>query len=498
MKQKIVPFILSSHLMVTNSRFNRSLGQTLLISFLSVVVFFINYKSNWIFGDDIEFLTSTAIGKAEPMSRHAIIDGRFWPFGHYDFNLLTLLPFGYTSEFHYVYLSLWFILLFIFLLKLIIHLSNDSFGYVDYFFIFFVLIIIICGSDIIQVYMDVIFPEKTILTMLAFFMLLFYQFLRTNKSKYLIIIIPFIIWSTYCKEVMFILYGSIGLSLLLWNKKLKIKGLTLFSILLLVNSLIYILLYYLIVFRHANTRYSVAPCDDYIISVIKNVPIVFIILLACSIRLYFIFAKHDNNHVFSDSMLMGGTMYILSFFVLRYNSPYYFTPAVILFVPTLSYWGNYYLKYKKVHFALISVLVFAFLIKPIHLFPYTIKNYQMHRVDDMKTIDMALKHIRNNDLVFFNKKDSNYTFNDTKKYYVKNVLRSFMAFRRKKTFAVEDVLILDSIDYPTLNVTSQDYKKMTSDEKIYLYKYYNRLVEFGDLGIVLYTLKSKCKENLKR
>ena len=77
-----------------------------LLSLISLVyVYFILLNANWTWGDDYEFLISTAIDKIE-WSLHIANRGRFYPFGHFDYNILTLIPGATTPLAHYILVAL--------------------------------------------------------------------------------------------------------------------------------------------------------------------------------------------------------------------------------------------------------------------------------------------------------------------------------------------------------------------------------------------------------
>ena len=81
----------------------------ILLSFLTAfLTFFIVYNANWLFGDDLIFFKTTAIGKLLPLSEGINMSGRFFPLGHYDFNIL-LLPGLKSATAHYVFSAISFI-----------------------------------------------------------------------------------------------------------------------------------------------------------------------------------------------------------------------------------------------------------------------------------------------------------------------------------------------------------------------------------------------------
>ena len=80
--------------------------------YLSCLVFFIVYKAQWTYGDDHQFLVSTAIGKPIPSwigTQPAI--GRFWPLGQVDYDLLLWVPADYKCIAHFILSALSIVIL---------------------------------------------------------------------------------------------------------------------------------------------------------------------------------------------------------------------------------------------------------------------------------------------------------------------------------------------------------------------------------------------------
>lgn len=72
-------------------------------AYLFCLVFFILYKAQWTYGDDHQFLVSTAIGNPIPSwigTQPAI--GRFWPLGQVDYDLLLWVPADYKCIAHFI------------------------------------------------------------------------------------------------------------------------------------------------------------------------------------------------------------------------------------------------------------------------------------------------------------------------------------------------------------------------------------------------------------
>ena len=92
-----------------DTRIQTIVSSVFLFSITMLLSFYIVFNANWLFGDDTLYLCTTAIGKILPISNDMNFGGRFFPLGHYDFNILVLIG-KYSPTAHYILSAISFIL----------------------------------------------------------------------------------------------------------------------------------------------------------------------------------------------------------------------------------------------------------------------------------------------------------------------------------------------------------------------------------------------------
>jgi hypothetical protein len=197
-------------------------------------------------------------------------------------------------------------------------------------------------------------------------MLMYYKALKTDKKRYFTAAALSAVYATYCKEPVFGVFAVIALSNLLFRYKKESKNERFFYMTLVVNAVIFLLLYYFLSFRHTTSFYGEGRAAS-IAHAFINSPILIIMFLFAVIRLFYVIIKKEREHLFHDSLLFAGMAYALAFFVLRQLTAYYFYPAIILFLPSLVCWTQH-LREKQpggVFFLCVFfMLFFAYNIKP--------------------------------------------------------------------------------------------------------------------------------------
>ena len=115
-------------------------------------IILIIWDCNWRFGDDIQFLFTTASSK--PIFTW-FGSGRFFPLGLADYNVLLLVPFGYTVTAHFVWNSILWLFCMFFLFNFLKEITNK-----DYFVCIFSLIILICSYAFLWVNIHLLASES--------------------------------------------------------------------------------------------------------------------------------------------------------------------------------------------------------------------------------------------------------------------------------------------------------------------------------------------------
>jgi len=317
----------------------------------SLAVFFILHNANWVNGDDFEWLKTTALGIAEPISYH-VGNGRFVPFNHFDSNLTLFLPYGNTAFVHYLLVAIVFCLAsFSFLKALKTHVPNANGVLLLGAYSFFV-------YESVNVYLSIIYPEKIIILGFALFMYLFQKLHEENFGGRLILLCAVVLYITYAKEPVFGVFVVFSLINLIFRKrKIKVNEKR-FCYFCLLNALVYALLYYFIVFLHSDLFYNQGRVQlSYIQNIVesfKHQPFLIIIGGFLFYRIYIVLKSREISVL--DAFLFMSVAYCSAYFILKLNDGYYFIPSVVLALPSICKALSELLQQKKIKY-----LVYVFL-----------------------------------------------------------------------------------------------------------------------------------------
>jgi len=443
---------------------NTIIVYSLLAIITLVTVFFVIYNANWTWGDDYEFLISTAVGKIE-WSLHIANMGRFYPFGHFDYNMLVLMPGGTSATAHYILVAISmivfviasYILYFITLKEAnrgILYKPWLIFGCVVFLLYYF-----------FRLFFFLVYPERIIVVLLTLFVLSYYKFNKDKKSSYAIIAVIIAIYLTYCKETMFVIFTVLSvLNFLFGYKKLTMKQ-KIFHITLLFNTLIFLVLYYFITFRHTTVFY---PRPNNFIDIIPfslgNLKLLYFGLILSIWRLYRLIYKQDKQHLFFDSMLFSGLMYAFATITLNLQMVYYYYPAVLLVFPALIYWSS-----KIINPKWISLIVFVILVYYGRKIPTAIYNVQGMRITTHKHVETLSRYIKDARNIFWYERKKNNTINAGIEGYQKEILNVYVHFYENS---------IESIPFQIINLLPDSVPGKT----VVFYSDYNNLDQSDELN----------------
>lgn len=307
--------------------------------------YFITEEANWIFGDDHEWLVSTAIDLVEPMSVH-IGNGRFVPLGHYDFNWLTLLP-GIPSPFiHYLWIAFLFVIficsLGLLLFQITQKASSENKAYLC--FSLLSLLVFLIRPETANLFMSVIYPDRMVTVMLSLFMFFTYRSLQSDSLKDYIPALLSAVYASYCKEPVFGIFIIVASVNIIFNYKMLTRRQRLFNISLLLNGVVFITLYYFIAFRQTAEFYrggnaGELPRLQMLMMLLNGIKIYYLILLLALYRGVSIIFLKDKQHLYYDGLLLASVGYFAAFNMLQFYQSYYFYPGIFLALPAFVYFG---------------------------------------------------------------------------------------------------------------------------------------------------------------
>lgn len=465
------------------------------VAFVTSISFYIVLNAEWILGDDKQSMLTTGSGIPLPMLSEliggGIVNGRFCPMAYQEYNLLTLIPCGYTPLAHYIFNTFFFI--FLSFLSIIFLRSIQKYYFRSNSIILPILtyLFLFVGCTVLTSFLDVIYVAKTtsVLYLLVFFLIFLH--IKRNKSKYLFYSLPIVLWLTFSSETLFSSFFVIGATLLVFNYKNNSKALNRYAFFLIFDAIFYIVLYTIIVLPYAKANYSSIPNDHFYLDLLRWTPHAALILVLSLIRLYYIVIKKDTTRIYLDSILFGGAVLSIANIVLKLSTPYYYIGIMIFLMPSILYWGNYFYINKRRVFYAICAIMFLMFIRPIHIFPYLIINNQHRRTTEMNYIRQLTPFITegNHKLYFLAGTIPEHKFDRNKSIFIKRTLKETFEFETKKDIQVVNLKNI-TVDSPLyLFQTKEESLYSDKDQKTYLIQHYDSVLTLGDLNCVFYKLK---------
>jgi hypothetical protein len=455
-------------------RKNKRLAYFFIAAFLVLGVFVIMLQANWTFSDDHEYITTTAVNKYVPFYFGV---GRFYPLGHFHYNIplfifrLLGIESGLPVEAHFALIALFYSVSVICLFLLFNRIEPIK-GHVHPLFSgFFACTFFLLGHAFCSVFMSLIYPEAQVIMLFSFFIIMYYQALKTDKKRYYIAALIVAIYSTYCKEPVSGAFLVLAVSNLLFGYKTQSKRETVFYAALIANGILFIVLYYFISYKNTSRFYNEGRIEIYglqfIISILRNNPQLIIMAIFVVLRFAAIIIKKDRDHLYYDSLLFAGTAYSAAYILLHLSSSYYFLPSMTLFLPSLVYWMKYFYQTKK-HYALAifgSIMVIYFI--NIKMIPGIQSKWQERKEFIPYMSGLLSEYNRGKEFVWY--ESDNVITNNTFymavrnwKKYIENAFLNYMNKSEKKEFFtvsrnMDDIGLYENISffYPVDNDQSQ-------------------------------------------
>jgi hypothetical protein len=313
--------------------------KTILILFISIYSILLVFKANFSLIDDHLWLDTIFSGKFlyfgfDPQY------GRFNPFVFQEYNFISI--FCKKPTCFYAFNALQIVIIAIILYRLLKRIINHQLIVILFIvFLFF-------QPAFVQSYFRLQMPEKDSFFLFLIFIYCYFKLVQQDELKYLIIGLICANLALYFKEPGFISVGSLAFVniLLYWKKSTTRKKI--FDLGLLFSSIVYLLLYLIIIFPYIETRYGAWISGDKIhltIKVLANFilsdPFLFIGLpLVLAYRLYRIFSRKDQMDPFYDPLIISALSYILVFPILRIFAYRSALPAYAFGILPLAFYGR--------------------------------------------------------------------------------------------------------------------------------------------------------------
>lgn len=315
-------------------------------AYLFCLVFFILYKAQWTYGDDHQFLVSTAIGNPIPSwigTQPAI--GRFWPLGQVDYDLLLWVPADYKCIAHFILSAFSFVALAILTFVGVLTSLKEYSPAIRVWAA--VLTGMMLTASVYYVFLYLVFAERVMTVLIGATFVLFLKLYQTDKWGYALGGLVCAAYLVFCKEIMFGTLAVLAGFLLLMDKKATTTQKTTWYILLAIAG-IYISVYlgYIYpriqhVYNDERPKFEIFPILWYMMLRVK---MWFAVLVVALIRCYALIIQKDREHLFHDAFLLAGLAYMSAMGVLRFSDDYYYFPALTFVAIPTAYFMVYYFK----------------------------------------------------------------------------------------------------------------------------------------------------------
>lgn len=262
------------------------------------------------------------------------------------------------------------------------------------------LTLILFHPGFVTIMIGICYPERLQILFLLIFVLASASFYKTQNLKTALIGIIAANLSLYYKEPTFLIVGFFGVFHLFFlyltrhNAKSKAiktahKKLAIYYATLCLSALIFIALYMILIYPNITNAYrreiflSTYEMVLYIAKGIINFGLndcfLLIALPALAIyRFYAIAFKKDFTHLFWDSLIFSGLLYVCAFLALRLFEAYYLMPAYIISIGGIIYFLFHAPKMHKL------ILGFCLLLFSINTLPQGIYTYIWLKTEGVK------------------------------------------------------------------------------------------------------------------
>jgi hypothetical protein len=290
-------------------------------------------------------------------------------------------------------------------------------------------------------------------------------------------------------------------SFFFFNFKAMTREDKIFNCSLILNAIIFLVLYYFLSYSVAIKLYKGAGFNFLDISLLKRIspflenPILIVMVIFCFFRLYFVLFKKDIKHVFYDSVLFASAGFIAAYEILGIFDRRYFAPAIVIFIPVISFWLCNFYDSKKYFLVgtlclLMAFLSFANIIETKVIFKkgysdgYTTV-YNILKIDRFSSSDHIIYiHVKmpfGYGLGYLIK-----TFEYVNGRFFETKYMDETENKSRKTWFVEDLITLDfadknaiyffpSDDLSEINKNFKEFIKIGKWHRIYIYVHKDRL-----------------------
>lgn len=322
--------------------------------------FFIVHNAQWVIGDDAIVMTFSGWGHWFPMSYTVIPEnGRFFPTSYQMYNLYAPFFDGQMSA-HAMYL--FHAIIFVLTVGACFWLMQDllknreavwRYGITVLATVFFI-------GRVYSAYVNCFSTAWFGYTLTVLILLFAYLFYSRKQMWYGLVTWLIVVWITYTGENAFVMplaWGACGL-LLLWNKSTKWERI--FHIGLVVDAIIFLLVYFFFIYLKTTNAYDSAHGSGVtfignMISILIAQKFLWVAFVVLCVRVWDVL-KNKAEITFYDLFLLTAGAMCLGGFILKLNWVLYYNGAVLISLPAVLYFLNYYMK---PYWTTVVMLIFA-------------------------------------------------------------------------------------------------------------------------------------------
>ncbi len=313
-----------------------------LFVFIIFTVFNIVYKACWAFGDDVELITTVG------MKKMTVPDaGRSRLFWHYDYNFLVFTPWNKNVNAFYITNAVYFAIFSAYLIlvarSVILESAGNSemAGLIKRGVLVLVFAALFLLEQPIAMFFHIIYPEKLLVMFGCIFIFHFLYGIKNDNPWHLLTAFIAACFMTYLKEPVFGMLCVAGIFSIIFLRK-KSKWVIPFAILLFINSVIYVYLWYNLSLKVATSNYAALNqgkgWGEIFVAMVKCAPflvLMMIFTLFCAVRKFIKNKSIDEK----DVLFLSGGAYFMAFFLLKMPGDYYLFLSYFLCLPAFLHYA---------------------------------------------------------------------------------------------------------------------------------------------------------------
>ena len=319
-------------------------------------------------------------------------NGRFFPLASFDLNIL--MRFSSSPYLFFTYNALLASIFAFIYLKI---LNNTNHSILNLFIIAFFML----SVGFVVIFFGICYGDKSMIVFLSLFMLCTFYVIKNNNPIYIFLGILFLNLSIYLKEPVFIATFYIGFLLFLQKAHKHLKT---YSILIMLSSVIYCILYFMLIFNHIDKSYDRYTENSDIITItlqgiinyiLNDGIIIFLIPVLFIYRIFKVFIKKEAFEIFFDSFLSASFVYLCAYLALGIFETYYLLPCYIFGGASILYFliNQRYIKFILIKIALILGLL-GFFTSSLPFGIYTMINLKAQGVQFNEVLDFSAKYLK--------------------------------------------------------------------------------------------------------